>query len=1063
MELEIEGVLLMSYIKFNEDTRVKIPATIQLLKLGYEYQSMKDAEIDFDTKIFINRFKKSIEKINNKKFSNVEIKTLLNEIHNCVRNNDLGKEFHYWLVNSEDKVKLIDFENIYNNDFAVVDELPYCIDKNTEVGSFRPDINILINGIPLAFLEVKKPNNEGGIQKEFDRMTNDRLNNPHFMKFFNTLQLISFSNNMDYENTFSNDELDVKQGSFYSTPNGYQTSFSFFREEVKNYHLDYSYKYVNDEEIRYVTKDCGYDPSNCDTQDFKDNLDEMTPCNRFITSVFDKERFMFFIKYGIMFVEEPAKDSKSIPIKERHIMRYPQFFATRKIIERLESGGKGGIIWHTQGSGKTALSAFSNRIIKDYYSKKNVNPKFFFIVDRLELLRQAANEFRNRGINVIECTSREAFKKELNRPLSTSTNSGNIGEIVVVNIQKFDENMPTVKNSYNANVQRVFYIDECHRSYASMGKYFVNLMTCDEDGVFIALTGTPILSKKERSNLKFGDYIHKYFYDKSIADGYTLRIKKENINTVAKAQIKENLHIENNRFEDSDIYESEDYINCLAEFILKDFRNFRMVNGDNTVGAMIVCRSNIQAKKMNDWINNHKVKYGLNSGLVMTDTTNPKQNDINKTNQLDFRNNGSPDILVVHYMLTTGYDVKRLKKMYLLRGPKDQSLLQSISRVNRPYKTIRDDGTEKSYKYGYIVDFVDIQKEYEDTISSYIKELEEEINENGENEESLGGLIIDKEYINKKYEQYLTQLNDFVSVYTENIFDINLEKFIKLLDTVDKETIYYIRRLLNGIKDCYSEFRLSGAKEYFEKINIKYVQDLLAQVIAKIKFLNICNNPKEMLEILDNEEVIDIMYEFIKTKIFVLNLGDIGAKSESDDPMVKQIVEILGDIQIQFKCNKNKKDIRVETLDKLLSEILEKLSMITKLEDLEVISDELNKILLEMKEINEENERLAEKYKGHFSFVKTYQDFATTHSNYNRKDIEEVIAIVFNSVVDIIDDKDNLLVQTRQGFRNETKKNTIKVLLKTNAISGLNLYKELELKDTYDYLLSNLYTNILNY
>lgn len=74
-------------------------------------------------------------------------------------------------------------------------------------------------------------------------------------------------------------------------------------------------------------------------------------------------------------------------------------------------------------------------------------------------------------------------------------------------------------------------------------------MTCDRDAIYIALTGTPLLSKKERSNLKFGDYIHKYFYDKSIADGYTLRIKKENIDTVARAEIKRNLELE----DDADI------------------------------------------------------------------------------------------------------------------------------------------------------------------------------------------------------------------------------------------------------------------------------------------------------------------------------------------------------------------------------------------------------------------------------------------------------------------------------------------------------------------------------
>ena len=134
------------------------------------------------------------------------------------------------------------------------------------------------------------------------------------------------------------------------------------------------------------------------------------------------------------------------------------------------------------------------------------------------------------------------------------------------------------------------------------------------------------------------------------------------------------------------------------------------------------------------------------------------QNNINKENQLNFRNDTFPDILVVNLMLTTGYDVKRLKKMYLLRGPHAQSLLQTISRVNRPYKSPNG----KIYRYGYIVDFVDIEQEYENTIGDYIKELEADMNENGENEGSLAGLVIDKEDINKKYHKYLDELKSMI-------------------------------------------------------------------------------------------------------------------------------------------------------------------------------------------------------------------------------------------------------------------------------------------------------------
>lgn len=116
--------------------RVKFPATVQFMRLGYEYQSLKDADIHPETRIFLNRFVPAIQRINSDK--NLTVKQILATI----------------------------------NDFAIVDELTFGPEAK---GSFRPDITVLVNGIPLGFLEVKKPNNEGGIQKEFHRMIRQNL------------------------------------------------------------------------------------------------------------------------------------------------------------------------------------------------------------------------------------------------------------------------------------------------------------------------------------------------------------------------------------------------------------------------------------------------------------------------------------------------------------------------------------------------------------------------------------------------------------------------------------------------------------------------------------------------------------------------------------------------------------------------------------------------------------------------------------------------------------------------------------------------------------------------
>lgn len=1006
---------------FNEDTRVKIPATIQFLRLGYNYQSLKDADIDFQTKVFINRFKPALEKINGREFSYDEIKEILMDINNVIKNNDLGKEFYNWLINPLDKVKLIDFEDITKNDFAVVDELPYCIVEGTEVGSFRPDVNILINGMPLSFLEVKKPNNDGGIQKEFERMINQRLQNPEYKKFFNMLQFISFSNNMEYED--ADDAEDVKAGSFYTTPNGQNTSFSFFREDDEMYHINYKYKEISTDTIKYVLKDCGYNPAEADTPEFAENLQVNTPCNSFITSVFDMERFLYFLQYGMMFINGK--------VPEKHIMRYPQFFATRKIIERLENGGKGGIIWHTQGSGKTGLAAFSNRVIRDYYAKKNINARFFFIVDRLDLLRQSSVEFKNRGLNVINCKDKDEFTREINKPLSTNIDVKSIGEICVANIQKLESQLDEARNDYNANIQRIFFIDEAHRSYCSTGEYLKNLMTCDVDAVYIALTGTPLLSKKERSNLKFGDYIHKYFYDKSIADGYTLRIKKENIDTIAKSEIKKNLDVEDSRLNDRDVFESDAYVSALGSFIEKDFVNFRLQNSDKTIGGMIVCRTNPQARKVHEWFKNNST---ITTGLVITDQNDPTQAQINKNNQIDFRDTLAPDILVVNFMLTTGYDVKRLKKMYLLRGPHAQSLLQTISRVNRPYKSPNG----KVYKYGYIVDFVDIEQEYDNTIEAYIKELEADLNENGENEGSLAGLVIDKEDINRKYHKYAKELENIIATD-------NLERFSKQLTFYNKETLLKIRRLLNGIKECETEFILSRAIEYAKQIDADKNRKLLRSVQERIDFINLSTKTVDMMSVISNEEVVEILYEFIKTKILILDLGQF----TPDNPTYQRFEKTVREIQTEIKNNKNKGDIKIVKLDQLLQEIFNKLS-ISDLSDLDAITDELLEALKQARDINYENDRLAQIYGGNYAFVKTYQD-AIEKYDADKSEIEKMMVHIYEDIKDVLE-ADTLIIQGRKNFADSIKHDVTKLLLKDKIY--------VKVKGFYDQILNELYTNL---
>ena len=179
-------------MKFNEDTRVKIPTILHLMKLGYQYLSLKDQQWDVDTNIFPELFTSAISRIN-PSIETDDITRLLEDIKLQLDNEDLGRAF-YERLTDRSNTKLLAFETFSNNSFHVVTELT-CKNGDEE---FRPDITMLINGMPLILIEVKKPNNRDGILAERDRI-NKRFQNKKFRRFANITQFMIFSNNMEYD------------------------------------------------------------------------------------------------------------------------------------------------------------------------------------------------------------------------------------------------------------------------------------------------------------------------------------------------------------------------------------------------------------------------------------------------------------------------------------------------------------------------------------------------------------------------------------------------------------------------------------------------------------------------------------------------------------------------------------------------------------------------------------------------------------------------------------------------------------------------------------------------
>ena len=186
---------MAGYNDFSEKTRVQVPATVHLCRLGYKYLShIAESDYDASTNILTGIFKSAVQRLN-PGASEQDVASALSELISKSGNDDLGREF-YKLVTQKTGLKIIDFENPDNNEWHCTTEFTCRNDETTD--EFRPDITCFVNGLPLAFIEVKIPNNRQGIIAERDR-TNERMSNNAFRKFLNVTQLMIFSNNQEYD------------------------------------------------------------------------------------------------------------------------------------------------------------------------------------------------------------------------------------------------------------------------------------------------------------------------------------------------------------------------------------------------------------------------------------------------------------------------------------------------------------------------------------------------------------------------------------------------------------------------------------------------------------------------------------------------------------------------------------------------------------------------------------------------------------------------------------------------------------------------------------------------
>jgi type I restriction enzyme R subunit len=528
-------------------------------------------------------------------------------------------------------------------------------------------------------------------------------------------------------------------------------------------------------------------------------------------------------------------------------------------------------------------------------------------VDRIDLLDQASREFRSRGLHVHTINSRDEFAADIKSNLAVHNNAG-LPEITLVNIQRFKDDTDVVKNTdYALGLQRVYFLDEVHRSYNPQGSFLANLNQSDTQAIKIGLTGTPLLNASlaashddegnarpkvaYNSKLIFGDYIHKYYYNRSIADGYTLRLIREEIATEFKMHLKETLEqikvlkaTENRKV----VYAHPKFVEPMLDYIVQDFEDSRVMKNDYTTGAMVICDSAEQAEEMARLFEKKYAgvphiltnpppaypsayaSYGEKAAEAPTLYALPKRtvrthalilhdagSKSDRKELVDAFKEGKIDILFVFNMLLTGFDAARLKKLYLGRIIKAHNLLQALTRVNRPYP---------GYRYGSVVDFVNIEAEFAKTNKDYFDELQSEL---GDELQSYSDLFKTEAEITADIEGIKDTLFHF---NTENA-----EIFSQQISQITaREEMRKVVKALNDAKSLYNLIRLAGQYELLAKLDFRKLTQLSTEANNHLTLLN----QREALEHADdgvnllNIAMEDVLFTFRKVSEAEMVIAD---------------------------------------------------------------------------------------------------------------------------------------------------------------------------------------------
>ena len=672
--------------------------------------------------------------------------------------------------------KFIDFENLQNNDFYVTEEFEVSRANQGEAQKHRrPDLVLFINGIPIVVIELKKSSVsfENGIKQLEKEQGKDEI--AHLFKY---IQLTIAANG---------------SGARYGTTGTAFKFYSVWKEQNEAKAKENLKSLINGREISTL---------------------DMT-----LFALLSKDRLLRLVRHYIVFDKKMKK-----------VYRYQQFFAIEETLKRVsakkDGARAGGLIWHTQGSGKSLTMVMLTKLLKQIY----INSKIIVVTDRIDLDGQIHETFENTDVKAGRASSGSDLIEKLQSGVS----------VITTLVHKFEK----VKNQKVVIRDGDIFVlvDESHRTQG--GDLHKAMKKALPLACYIGFTGTPLLKREKNSFAKFGGEIHRYTIDDAVKDGAVLPLLYEGryvgqevldpegltrkfdlISRELGDEAKRDLQQKWARFER--VASSEQRLELIAVDINEHIKKTLKKSGFK---AMLATQRKYDAIKYHEIFE----EFGeIKSAYVISSNEHEElegghKEYVAKAWQETIKDYGSEeaylayvknefiygdeiDLLIVVDKLLTGFDAPRASTLYIDKQLKEHNLLQAIARVNRLY-----DGKD----YGYIIDYRGLLGELDQALTSYASL-------SGFDPEDITGAVIDVRSEIIKAKTYYTHLDD---IFSSVKFKDDLESYVAVLEDVQK-------------RDDFKEWLSQFARAFKLALSSEKIYDILSEEEIKtykqrVKFYN---------------------------------------------------------------------------------------------------------------------------------------------------------------------------------------------------------------------------------